>query len=47
MSDIDFELIPKLKITSENPIFQIINRASDHENSSEILIDMGVKLVLE
>jgi hypothetical protein len=35
--DIFIELIPKLKTTSLNLEFGIINRASDHENGSELL----------
>jgi hypothetical protein len=46
MSDIDFELIPKLKIASLNREYGIINRASDHGNHFEILNYVGVKLVL-
>ncbi|MFZ2497393.1 hypothetical protein [Methanosarcina sp.] len=40
------ERIPKLKIASQNPVFRIVNRVSDHANSSETLIDVRIKLVL-
>ncbi|WP_440948611.1 hypothetical protein ACSAZL_10490 [Methanosarcina sp. T3] len=39
-------MIPKLKIDSLDYVLKIINRVPDHENGSETLIDVKVKLVL-
>ena len=39
------ELIPKLRITSLNLEFGIINRVSDYENNSNLFIDVELELV--
>ncbi|WP_282679967.1 hypothetical protein [Methanosarcina acetivorans] len=40
------ELIPKLKIGSQDLESEIVNHVTDNENNSEILTDAGIKYVL-